>query len=283
MSNAIHFLNTGAGDCIILESNGCFGMIDCAEDNEYPLDKPHLKAKGYEDEILKYLFAHCADESGMVNLDFVLGTHAHSDHIGGFDTIISHPKVRVGKAFLRPYDDKKTFVYERVRWDNDIVYEQMKNALNAKNVEIIESFEKKQISLGEFNLTFINAGDRRHIFKYGENVSSVGVVLEHNGFRAFFAGDMNNKALDETRYAKYIGRVDLLKVGHHGYPYSTSLYLLKKLKPEYAVICNSSQKAYPSVKYRLEKIAGARCYYTVDSNGVKVVLDNGVKFIESIM
>ena len=55
MSNAIHFLNTGAGDCIILESNNHFAMIDCAEDTEYPADKPHLKAKGYENEILDYL------------------------------------------------------------------------------------------------------------------------------------------------------------------------------------------------------------------------------------
>ncbi|WP_444243937.1 MBL fold metallo-hydrolase, partial [Eubacterium sp.] len=115
MSNAIHFLNTGAGDCIILESNNHFAMIDCAEDTEYPADKPHLKAKGYENEILDYLLKNCADENGKVNLDFVLGTHAHSDHIGGFDTIISDARINVGKAYLKPYDDKDTFIYERVR------------------------------------------------------------------------------------------------------------------------------------------------------------------------
>lgn len=283
MSNAIHFLNTGAGDCIILESNKHFAMIDCAEDNDYPADKPHLKAKGYENEILDYLMKNCADENGVVNLDFVLGTHAHSDHIGGFDTIINDSRVKVGEAYLKPYSSKDTFIYERVRWDNEEVYNQMKNALETNGVKINESFEKKKLTLGEFNLTLINGEQKKHFFKYGENVSSVGVILEHGSFRAYFAGDMNNKALDEHRYAKYIGKVDLLKVGHHGYPYSTSLGFIKKLSPEYAVVCNSKKRAYPHVKYKLTKVAGAKVYYTVDSNGVKAVLDDGVKFIEDIM
>ena len=46
MSSSIHFLNTGHSDCIILESDGKFAMIDAAEDTDYPADKPHLKLKG---------------------------------------------------------------------------------------------------------------------------------------------------------------------------------------------------------------------------------------------
>ena len=41
MSNAIHFLNTGSSDCIIIESNGHFAMVDAGEDTEYPANKPH--------------------------------------------------------------------------------------------------------------------------------------------------------------------------------------------------------------------------------------------------
>ncbi len=52
MSSAIHFLNTGNSDCIILESDGHFAMIDAAEDNDYPADKPNLNLRGYEKEVL---------------------------------------------------------------------------------------------------------------------------------------------------------------------------------------------------------------------------------------
>lgn len=41
MNNFIHFLNTGSSDCIIVESNGHFAMIDAGEDSDYPANKPH--------------------------------------------------------------------------------------------------------------------------------------------------------------------------------------------------------------------------------------------------
>ena len=42
-------------------------------------------------------FTGTTDENGRVTLDFILGTHAHSDHIGGFDTVINHPDITVKK------------------------------------------------------------------------------------------------------------------------------------------------------------------------------------------
>ena len=141
MSSAIHFLNTGNSDCIILESDGHFAMIDAAEDNDYPADKPNLNLRGYEKEVLKYLLDNCKNEYGVVVLDFVLATHCHSDHIGGFDTIINNPQVIVRKAYLKPYHEENVFFYERKYWDNKEVYEQMKNALDAKSVKIVESFD----------------------------------------------------------------------------------------------------------------------------------------------
>ena len=47
MSNFIHFLNTGSSDCIIIESNGHFAMVDAGEDSDYPANKPHLNYPGY--------------------------------------------------------------------------------------------------------------------------------------------------------------------------------------------------------------------------------------------
>lgn len=277
MSNSIHFLNTGSSDCIILESNGHFAMVDAGEDTEYPANKPHLKYPGYEKIVCDYLLKNCASSDGTVTLDFVLGTHAHSDHIGGFDTVINHPKIKVKKAYLKPYKAKDIFIYERLSWDNTEVYEQMKKALEENNVEIVEEFDELKTTLGDFKITFLNGKYKKHIFKYGENVNSVVTLLECNGYRCVLAGDLNNKVFDEYRLAKQIGKVDILKVGHHGYPFSSSLKWLKTLAPEYSVVCNFEKKIYPHVKHKLVDVIKTKLFCTADLNGVKFDFDNGLE------
>lgn len=277
MSNFIHFLNTGSSDCIIIESNGHFAMVDAGEDTEYPANKPHLKYPGYEEIVCDYLLKNCASPDGTVTLDFVLGTHAHSDHIGGFDTVINHPKINVKKAYLKPYKAKDVFIYERLSWDNTEVYEQMKKALENNNVEIVEDFDGLKTTLGDFKITFFNGKYKKHIFKYGENVNSVVTLLECNDYRCVLAGDLNNKVFDEYRLAKQIGKIDMLKVGHHGYPYSSSLKWLKALAPEYSVVCNFEKKIYPHVKHKLVDVIKTKLFCTADLNGVKFDFDNDLK------
>ncbi len=283
MSNSIHFLNTGLSDCIILESCGHFAMIDAAEDTDFPSDKPHLNLKGYEKEVCDYLLKNCCDNNGRVTLDFVLGTHCHSDHIGGFDTVINHPLIAVKKAFLKPYHEKDIFIMERRRWDNTEVYTQMLNALKSNNAEIIESFDNYLLRLGNFKIKFFNGAYKKPKIKFGENVNSVVTLVEINGFKALLAGDMNYKNGGERKIAKQIGKVDLLKVGHHGYAGSTSLYWTKELNPEYAVICNSSKRVYPDVNFKLKNIAHSAVYCTEDCNGVKAFFTDKIEIKTNIM
>lgn len=277
MSNFIHFLNTGSSDCIIIESNGHFAMVDAGEDSDYPANKPHLNYPGYEEEVCDYLLKNCASADGTVTLDFVVGTHAHSDHIGGFDTVINHPKINVKKAYLKPYNEKDIFIYERLSWDNTEVYEQMKNALIENDVEIVEDFDELKTTLGDFKVTFYNGKYKKRLVKYGENVNSVVTLLECNGFRSLLAGDLNNKDFDEHRLAGKIGKVDILKVGHHGYPFSSSRKWLKTLSPKYSVVCNFEKKIYPHIKHRLVDEIGTKLFCTADLNGVKFDFDNGLK------
>lgn len=276
MSNFIHFLNTGSSDCIIIESNGHFAMVDAGEDSDYPANKPHLNYPGYEEEVCDYLLKNCASSDGTVTLDFIVGTHAHSDHIGGFDTVINHPKINVKKAYLKPYNEKDIFIYERLSWDNTEVYEQMKNALIKNNVEIVEDFDELKTTLGDFMVTFYNGKYKKRLVKYGENVNSVVTLFECNGFRCLLAGDLNNKDFDEYRLAEKIGKVDILKVGHHGYPFSSSRKWLKTLSPKYSVVCNFEKKIYPHIKHRLVDEIGTKLFCTADLNGVKFDFDNGL-------
>lgn len=284
MEGKIHFLNTGHSDCIILESKGKIAMIDSAEDTDFPKDKPHLNLKGYEDVVVKYLLDNFSDENGKVNIEFVLGTHCHSDHIGGFDTVINHNDINVKTAYLKPYDEKNICLYERKRWDNVEVYTQMLDAIKKNNVELIQSFDEKEITLGDFNIKFYNGTYKMRKIKFGENVNSVGTLVTVGKSRAFLAGDINYKAGDEKKIADKIGNVDLLKVGHHGYFYSTSFYWVKKLMPKIAIFCNEMKGVYPDVKYKLKNISHSKLYATMDSNGILACFDgDNIEISENIM
>lgn len=268
ISDKIHFLNTGHSDCIILESNGKFAMVDAAEDNDFPADKPHLNLQGYEEEVVDYLLKNCKGSDGKVTLEFIVGTHAHSDHIGGFDTVIMHPDITVKKAYLKEYNADNVFIMERLRWDNQEVYDQMVNAIRERNVEWIKEFDNSKETLGNFSVTFFNGSPKKRHMKYGENINSVVTLVEKEGTRVLLAGDLNYKDGDERRIAKQIGKVDLLKVGHHGYYGSTSSFWAKTLSPKYSVITNSQSRIFPDVRFKLEKIAHSELHFTADENGV---------------
>ena len=118
----IHFLNTDNSDAILLESDGRFAMVDAGEDTDNPRGLPGLNLPGFEDRVLAYLKAHAADADGKVHLDFIVGTHAHSDHLGGFDTILADPDVSVGRAYLKVYDSSVINEEESREWDNGDVF-----------------------------------------------------------------------------------------------------------------------------------------------------------------
>ena len=67
---AVHFIDVGQGDSILAESDGHYMLIDAGENDQAGTVVSYLKAEG------------------VTKLDYVIGTHPHSDHIGGLDKII---------------------------------------------------------------------------------------------------------------------------------------------------------------------------------------------------
>lgn len=250
-TDRIHFLSTGHSDAIILESQGHFAMIDAGEDNDYPSDKPNLKLKGYEQEVLAYIKRHVCNAAGEIVFDFVLGTHAHSDHLGGFDTIINDNDVTVKMAFLKKYRPETINRYERTRWDNQEVYDQMVSALQAKNIPISDQFPPGGMMLGNFKLDFFNTEYDTSGKLVGDNDNSVVTRVTKGTRTALLTGDLDNLSGDERRVARQVGHIDLLKLGHHGYIGSTTFGFVHTLRPKYAVATNWRAAVYPHVKFNL--------------------------------
>lgn len=272
----IHFLNTGFSDAILLESAGHFALIDAAEDSDNPRGFPALAFKGYEDRVLEYLKTHARCDDGRVRLDFVLGTHSHSDHIGGFDTVILDPEIEIGRAYLKRYDSSVINAYEREEWDNQEVYDQMIFALESRNIPLVQDMDSTPFFLGEMKITLFNTDDPKDEHDIGENDRSLGVLAEMSGTRVFLAGDINDNSGDEKRLAPKIGKVDVLKVGHHSYAGSTTEFWLKTLCPKVCIVTNDYKTADKNTLKRIIKTAGSDILLTGEENGIIAELgENG--------
>lgn len=272
--DAIYFLNTNSSDAIILQSDGHFAMIDAGEDNDNPRNFPELEYKGFEEEILAFLKRNCSDSNGNVHLDFILGTHSHSDHIGGFDTIISDDNIFIDKAYLKEYRNENIRQMEIDEWDNQEVYDQMISALQAKSVPVISDIPTEPFKFGNFTLTFLNTeyDDTKNI---GENDNSVVTLAEIGGKRILLTGDLDNSSKDEERIAEAVGEVDVLKVGHHSYGMSTMRKFIKTVNPKMSIITNTSEKADKITLARIAILTKSKIAFTDDNEGIAVVFRDG--------
>ena len=114
----------------------------------------------------------------------------------------------------------------------------------------------------------------------GENQNSLGVLLTQGNKKAYLPGDMNNikknigknKTGDEDRLKNIIGKIDFLKLGHHGYQHSNTKDYLNILKPEYVVITNDYGEIFSETNEFLEVNKINYLYSTQDEYEVSAII-----------
>ena len=262
----IHFLNTANSDCILIESNGHFALVDSGEGNHNPRKKTEYH--GFRDDVINYLKKVATKSDGKVHLDFILGTHCHYDHYGNFEDIIKDDDIVIDKAYFKPFDREVGTDLESEGWGNTRTYDAIMAALKEKKVETIQSLPDKAFMFGDFEVLFYNTVTPPELKGNGENASSVGVKLKKGERTAFLAADFTANSGLEQYYGDSIGQVDLLKIGHHGYFGSSSRSFLKKLRPKIAIVTNYLGKIYPNVKWNLTVTAKVPIYSCVNHDGI---------------
>ena len=282
-NDRIHFLNTANSDCIILESNGKFALIDSGEGNENPRRKTEYK--GYRDEVISYIKKIASDNNGYVNFEFVLGTHIHYDHAGNFEAIFKDGKISAKKAYFKPFNENVATEMETGDWGNKATYEKIIKTLEAKQIPVINDLPDTEFTFGDFTLRFLNTVTPEELYEKGENASSVGVIVKKGEKTAFLGADFTNDSGLEQIYASDIGDVDLLKIGHHGYYGSSSKDFLKVLKPEITIVTNYIGKIYPNVKWNLTMVAKAPTFSTAHRSGIIATFtdNNQITLTQNIM
>lgn len=264
--------NRGNGDCILLENNGQYALIDTG-------------TSATQEQVIQYL-----QQKKVKQLEFILITHSHADHIGASLKIVQ--TIPVKKLYIKEY--KEEYVVQKAE---QATYTNLLQLAKTKNIEIIgpasqaKAFNQNntQFTFGTAKIQILNweikcNSDGTRKIVNDENENSLGVLVTQGSKKAFLAGDMNDILGDETRLAPVIGKVDFLKLGHHGYIHSNTENFLKTLKPEYAVITNDYYNPDTNTIKLLEQLQTKYHYSTQDEKAVIVNMSNNkveVKYEDS--
>lgn len=210
----VMYLDVGQGDSILIESQGEAMLIDAGE-----ADKGDTVVADMKDENIE-------------ELKYVIGTHPHSDHIGGLAQVIQ--TFKTDEVFL-----------------SDAAYNsgEYKNLLKVikKNTKMIHPLAGDTYQLGNASFTFVTPlkGD------YGDNVNnySLGIRLVNGKNSFLFTGDLEEKAEKDLVLSGRNIEADVLKVNHHGSLTSSCTEFLKAVDPTYAVISCGKNNIYGHPAY----------------------------------
>lgn len=212
----IYFVDVGQGDCtLIITPFGKRILIDGGEGNSDKYDYGK-----------KVLFPYLLDR-GIRKIDYLVISHADSDHIGGLIYILENMKVNNILIGIQSETSKQL--------------ESLIKIANSKKIKI-EILGKEDIIRVEKN-TMIEVlwPNRNNIISENTlNNNSLVFKLRYNNFSILFTGDIEEvaeKAIMEN-YSKNPKKLKstVLKVAHHGSKSSSTQEFLNYVSPQVALI-----------------------------------------------
>lgn len=194
---------------------------------------------------------------GISHFDYVIGTHAHEDHIGGMDDIINSFQI---DHFYMPNVITTTKTFEDVL-----------DSLNSNNIKFESPKIDSIINLGDLQFKVLYIGDD----KTDLNNTSIVIKVNFGDTSYLFTGDATSEV-----EKKIIGKdlkSDVLKVGHHGSQYSSSAKFIKEVSPKYSIISVGKNNDYGHPKdvvlNKLQKINST--IYRTDRDGTILLKSDG--------
>ena len=207
----VHYIDVGQADCILLENEGQFMLIDGGNRDDSQL-------------VVSYL-----EQQGVQELAAVVCTHAHEDHVGGLPAVLAVYPTAVVYAPTRTYSSN---IFDKFVYYTD-----------QQGLEITIPQPGDSFTLGDVDLTILGP-----VKSYPDpNNTSIVIMAEYGSTRFLFTGDMEKEAEnDMLDYwgEKYNWNCDVLKSGHHGSSTSSSYRLIYATDPEYVVISVGKDNSY---------------------------------------
>jgi competence protein ComEC len=246
----VHYIDVGQGDSEFIQFPDGKSML---------IDAGDTFAEG---TVINYL-----KRQGVNNIDVVVVTHPHEDHIGGMTGVLN--TYMVGRVFDSGYPHTTH------------IYSTMLETIDKRNIKYVTPVNGDHISIDpNVDIEVMNSNTN----STNLNDDSIVLKMTYNKVVFLFEGDASSKV--EDTYAYNVGKVDILKVAHHGSGSSTSSKFLFAIKPSVSIISVGAHNDYghpvSNTLSRLEKI-GTRVYRT-DKDGTVIVMSNGKTYsIQNVM
>lgn len=240
----VHFIDVGQGDSIYIKTPTQDILIDGGE-------------RG--DTVVEYL-----KEQNVEDLELVIGTHPHADHIGGLINVFEQiPVTEVMDPGVvhtsKTFEDYLTLIDQ-----NNMIF------------TVVRAGTKRTYDDGTILeiLSPTNPGE--------ENLNDASIVakLTFGDISFLFTGDAETPSENEMLSSGYQLKSTILKAGHHGSSTSISDDFLKAVSPEAVVIMCGTDNSYGHPhEETLDKLESAEIeVYRTDLLGTIVVETNGNDF-----
>ena len=238
----VHYIDVGQGDSILIQAGGHSMLIDAGENNKGTIVVNYLKSKHIK------------------NLDYVVGTHPHSDHVGGLDTVI------------RSFSVDNVILPDVVH--STKTFEDVLDSIQNKSIHTIKAKAGDTYTLGPSSFTILapNSTDYDDLNNY-----SVVIKLTFRSTSFLFTGDAEKLSEGEILDRGYDLSADVIKIGHHGSSYSSSPDFLEAVNPSYAVISvgKGNKYGHPATE-TLQALADRNIsVYRTDKQGTVVFTSDG--------
>ncbi|AZF90260.1 MAG: metallo-beta-lactamase superfamily protein [Phage 5P_2] len=241
---AVHFINVGQGDSILLQlPNNQTMLVDAGPNEAGPA-------------VVSYL-----QKQGIKRIDYLVATHPHEDHIGGMDLVIN--SFDIGRVYMpRVTTNTKSF-------------EDMLRAIQAKGLKITPA-RAGVVVLDKSGLKVNFVAPCSSGYDNLNNWSAA-TRVQFGNTSFLLTGDAQSESEHEMLASGASLKADVLKVGHHGSYSSTTPAFLRAVSPKYAVISVGAGNDYGHPHQEtLAKLAGSGVkVYRTDRDGTVIFVSDG--------
>lgn len=204
----VHFIDVGQADCALISCGGKYMLIDGGNVEDSSL-------------VVSYL-----QKLGITELEAVVCSHAHEDHVGGLPGVL---------AVFRTHS-----VYAPTRTYSSNCFDDFMYYVNQQDLTVTIPSPGDTFSLGSAVVTVLGPTK-----SYADtNNTSLVLRVQFGATRFLFTGDMETDAERDLVDSGADLKADVLKVGHHGSDTSTGYLFLRSVAPKYGVISVGKGNSY---------------------------------------